>query len=182
MDFKKNNTKRVNDIQGFTMCLPQWTRTLRSCLKNWRWETRWEKPEGFGKEHRESELVVRLVEDASRHSTEFETQLVMWRIPKPNAAPDPRGIAEGDAGFRVAQMEWLLGTALMSTIQPLLDKLQQEHEQTDRKLKVELLELRLKLDNVTVARDILREERDVLRKENAELRKPKRARKKPRTK
>jgi hypothetical protein len=47
MDFRKDNTKRVNDIRGFCMQLPQWTRTIRSCLKNWRYQMRWEQPDGI---------------------------------------------------------------------------------------------------------------------------------------
>ena len=120
-DFKNANTFSLNDVHGFCMSVPQWTRTQRSSLKGWRYDMRWER-----NEKKIWELVVWLMED-NQHQASYETGMLLWRLALPEARPgsDSRyqhQQVETEAEFKVANFEWVLGQGLCVTLKAEIDK------------------------------------------------------------
>jgi hypothetical protein len=137
-NFKQSNTFDLNNVRGFCVHLPQWTRTIRSSLKGWRFDMRWEQ----NQKTEAMELVVFLVED-NQNRASYETGMELWRLVVPEARPgcdvqqQHRGL-ETEAEFKVAHLEWVLGQALYSTLQPEIVKAVEEIQRVLRRTEADL--------------------------------------------
>lgn len=125
-NFRTANTPTLNNVRGFCVHLPQWTRTIRSSLKGWRYDMRWERIEKSDT----MELVILLMED-NQNRASYETGMELWRLVLPEARADldmqqQHHQLEVEAEFKVAHLEWVLGQALYSTLQPEITKTVEE--------------------------------------------------------
>lgn len=98
-------TRRFNDIAGFSNQLPQWDMTMPSSLPGWHWQIKREEVAGIN-----CLDILLMSDDPGERSAEFQTGLKLWRVVVPSDSKGVLNFEQADllASAKVAALEFIL--------------------------------------------------------------------------